>query len=206
MFKLKKNPYCNSRHYPGHLCTVEKKQQKDILGESEWSSCRETFLNNWQYTRNLSKYSSKKIIMYVGKDIQKHENVKNFINIIEDKLKLSQDNKITFLESDKPYYLLVNLGDWWTRPNYECRMSLLTIFLRAGLKYKGEEINSIKDICKLHRYLKSTEKAVEKFLDGFTRFSMAGYGIPHWVQAFHYKEDNFNLDLLKIPLPFKVKN
>lgn len=194
---IEKNPYSNTLN-AGDYALLKVKAEKNHYSIMEWFDCRETTCNRYYSNISTPSVSSELLVISLfEKEKGTSDKIKSFMKIIEDKLDLKEENRITYPDSDHSNILVCKLSPWWTRPNYEVRYSLLTILLRAGLNYSSE--NSVEDISKLHPYLTCTKNALERFLSGYTRYAIKS-DISKWRGTF---VDDRNLNLLEKPKKFK---
>jgi hypothetical protein len=127
-----------------------------------WQKCRETF---------AGEFDSATAGFYFSHDDGQSENIARFINKVE--IVADIDEKSLFYLTDKSFAMWIEPSMFWR----ECvlKRSLLTAFLRCGMKYKWEQDN-FDDALWSQSYTKITEHAVKRFLFGFTKIaSWEGY-------------------------------
>lgn len=134
----------------------------------DWHDCRDTFAEDF--------YDSK-FLFDAGSEIEVARVIK-YIRAIERKMGLKKRVKFQLTTCDK--IVCVCPSKFWLN---ECRLSLFTILLRAGRKYKG----SIKK-CDSKEYLAKTRPAVKRFLSGHTKYAVKSlYEFQGWVKTFKKK-------------------
>ncbi|RDJ35289.1 MAG: hypothetical protein DWQ19_10770 [Crenarchaeota archaeon] len=149
----------------------------------DWQTCREGF--HYYVSRNVDKFLLRYRRGATGRDIAA------FIGRIERKLQVSP--RTQFQYTGRRRTIWVEPSSWWTSKGM--RFSLFTILLRAAQYYKCSDRN-FKGALNSALYIKRTEKAVERFLQGYTNYTKKsnGYSYNGWLATFSRK----NIDLDKL--------
>lgn len=140
-----------------------------IIQTDHFFPCRETFSH---YFGNRNSY----ILMLLANDAEA-ERIKKFMGVIERKLKLKADSKLSF-NLVQPKRLLIGIPTWWR--NSLLRRDFLTAALRHGRYYKGDFEKALK----AQNYFKVTPEAVNKFLNGHTSLKRNS-DYDGWVNFFN---------------------
>lgn len=134
-----------------------------------WDACRDVFL--YRVTDDT------KIVLYKQLPT-KLTAIRKFIQRLEDVLKLKRKDRIVFCETDKKDIIALQISKWW---RVKHRISLLTMFLRIGRKYKCKQDNW-KDVIETEKkYTLNKNAAVFRFLRGYTELDDCKCG---WLDYF----------------------
>lgn len=129
-----------------------------ITGERiSWTTCRDIF-ESWCGIYSIKEFYFQRILT------SEMEKVAKFIEIVENKLKLSQEQRTIFRPTNESCVVQINWGKnfWHCNP---LRRSLFTALLRASNTFNG---SNFEEALWSQHYLNTTKKAVEKFLNGYT--------------------------------------
>lgn len=145
------------------------------LSTIQWITCRERFSSKYQksgfYFAHINKHN--KVIQ---------QNIIEFICKIED---LVGADKTKFVKTQVDFIIWIEPSEFWH--NCDMRMSLFTILLYASLNYDG---TNFENALFNHMYIKRTEKAVKRFLFGYTKFVKPDrFRRNWWVEFFHQKPE-----------------
>ena len=165
---------------------AKQTQQKPKLGsfaldkpELNWEVCRE----------NFSKFFPNKGFFF-SHEPKQGECIVLFLEKIEKILSLRSKSK--YAKTNLNFALWIEPAPFWL--DCHMRKSLLTLFLRAGIKYHPQEDN-FQEALLSQNFIASSKNAVYRFLFGFTEFQ--GYpkmavGIGKgWNSYFKNKPDAF---------------
>ncbi len=142
---------------------------------------------NWAYCRDsilrLNLFHKLTPTLYFCSGSSKNsEKVVKFISYIEDKLKLTKENRIDFTVFENNSYIirLQNMDKFWAKNTL--RRQFFTTLIRCGCNalYEKTYANTIK------HHFHSTHKAAEKFLSGYTRLSRGR--LNGWYDTFKNKK------------------
>ena len=160
-----------------------------------WRSCREYFARDF--------IESTKSFFMAHSNKSQQPCIANFIWKVEDILALNENT--TFAPTQYPNILCVKPAEFWK--TCEMRRSLLTAMLRAGRVY--DDSNKFENVLFESRHLKGTNRALMRFMFGFTRYDGpkldTNPGSDHlidrgWYWAFHNADDKKVRDYLKWPV------
>ncbi len=146
-------------------------QKRDgLLMIDDWFFCREDFF--WE-SRTLTHF-----FMWGVKGRLK--GVADFMKHVERKLKVS--SKTQFGPTQVPQVMWIRPSPWWK--SGKMKWSLYSALLRAGLQYKGDYEEALFST----QYTKKTRYAVERFMDGHTKF-VGRSCLIGWMNQFFYGEE-----------------
>lgn len=156
-----------------------------------WYTCRERFANVFRvdtmtgfYFAPVIKSDEIKFKPYPEGNIIAKENILMFINKIEGALGVSPS---LFKETNVNFVIWIEPSSFWLTgiepSSKEMKMSLFTILLYASLSYDNKKDN-FEEALFGHEYIKRTEKAVKRFLFGFTKFVKINNKRNWWVETF----------------------
>lgn len=151
----------------------------------EWIDCRERFTP-------LIRRSH--VGFYFSHSEGEGEAVAGFIRKTEEILDVPFS---TFYQTNRYYATWIEPSEFWM----ECqmRLSLLTILVRAGLRFDPHRKN-YEECLYGHPYVKLTQDAVQRFLCGFTNFVPPRKNYCHgWVFTFKNQSLNKIRDWLVLP-------
>lgn len=181
-----------------HKKTAKQTNKKPEFGwyaldhkELIWDHCREDFSKKIN-SNTLGFYFSCKNKNFVSSFIEKTEDI--LINA-----SLHKINRSKFYSTNLNFVIWIEPSDFWMC----CSMkrSLFTMLLRCGLEYNPDLSNYE---CSLFdsEYSKTTKRAIERFLYGFTEFvddqEHVGIG-KGWVSFFSNKDPNLIYKKLRMP-------
>lgn len=139
---------------PGSFC-----RPKDVINgryrAGTWFDCREV----WHYEMRYCP-----LFFYSHKN-GKSGSIMEFIKKIEDKLGVPKSH---IGPTQRKTICWIEPSQWWI--NRAMRRSFYTILLRVGQEYKPEKDN-FEEALFSHIYTQSTRFAVERFLDGYTKYT-----------------------------------
>ncbi len=146
-------------------------------------SCRDIFKGHFHK-------NNKNVYFRLNKSLHDFGNLVQFINKVEKRLKIKE--KTTFFETLDPRTAKIIVSSFWL--DHWLKRSLFTLLIRCGTKTKRNE--SISKGLDRHWYAKSTKKAINKFLNGYTELGKSYLSGPQrgWKTCFY---GNKHLDYLK---------
>jgi hypothetical protein len=151
------------------------------------------FLREWMFCRDhLQRHKINRFI-YATSD---HKPVAAFIQKIEDQLKLGERTQFGPTQVDLAMW--IKPAKFWLE--YAMRRSLFTALIRAGNNYNRKEDN-FEEALWSEDYLKDTKYAVQRFLNGYTRYTGKKSG---WHNQF-YANGTFEWDVTAPPPPTLAK-
>lgn len=155
------------RLYRGSFSKIEFTKFDGTLVAKEWLYCRE-------YFQDESAGITKMLFCHTA---HRCKNIAAFLNIVEDKLKISK----SIVGPTQRYNISwLNISRFWTSTSM--KRSLFTILLRCGVNYKPKEDNFDSALFS-NVYTKNTEYAVRRFLDGHTKYTGKRKG---WYNQFYW--------------------
>jgi hypothetical protein len=178
----KKYSIYNQGHYMPTFGSfaIGQKKGRNYLTIGYWYNCREAFANVFT---SKTKY----IVFYHRKNAG--QRITKFINRIEKQVKVWPRSEITGIKNRPGSQISVmKVSRWWTKN--PARKSLLTILLRCGENYKW---NNFEKALKSNLYIRKTKKAVDKFLQGHTRW--VGF-FAGWFDQFNSYSDEDSIEKL----------
>lgn len=126
----------------------------------EWSKCRE------QFHRKLTE--AQQSVFYLAMPPNKEESIACLIYKIEEIISFNFPvEKSKFCRTNKDYALWIEPSSFWKECN--AKMSLFTIFVRAGMDYDYKKDN-FDDVIYKQNLICEVSYSVERFLYGFTKF------------------------------------
>ncbi len=149
-----------------------------------WQRCREQF--EARFTETTRGF-------YFSHQVNHGSRVAEFISKTEDVLGLSNDNRTLYATTNRSFALWIEPSEFWK----SCRMkrSLFTILLRCGKGYDKEKDN-YEEMLYEEKYVFDTEKAIQRFLFGFTDFVEDEIALGNeykkqkgWVNTFRSKTE-----------------
>ena len=164
-----------SRHqriYRGSFSKIEYTKFDGTLVAKEWLYCREYFQEESTGIRR----------MLFCHTAHRCKNIAAFIFQIENKLNI--DEKTIIGPTQRYNISWIRLSPWWSSTSM--KRSLFTIFLRCGVFYKIKEDN-FEDAVFSSIYTKNTKYAVQRFLEGNTRYNGKKSG---WYNQFFWGGGN----------------
>ena len=142
------------------------------LVAKEWLYCREYFQDESNGIRRMLFCHS----------AHRCKNISAFINILENKLNLSEK---TIIGPTQRYNISwINVSPWWTKSSM--KRSLFTILLRCGVNFRPKE-NNFEQALFSSIYTKHTEYAVRRFIEGYTTYTGKKKG---WYNQFYWGGGN----------------
>lgn len=173
VFVNNNNKYITIRPKAGTFGMVKEKKVKNYLDKWEiekWVSCRDAFQSE---SSNIKKF------LFV-QGLNKGLNVIAFIDKVE--IILGVHPKTCMGLTQRKDIIWIEPSSWWTKSGM--RRSLFTILLRAGRNYKRSKDN-FKEALFSIEYTKDTKFAVERFLNGYTKYQGRTSG---WLNQFSWCE------------------
>lgn len=153
---------------PGPGSFAKIKYQNGFFVAGNWQSCREV----WHRIGRREKF-----FLY-SHEISKGKTISNFITALEKRLGL---RKFTVIgPTQRKTISWIKPASWWI--SGAMRNSFFTIALRAGYNYKGNFEEALFE----HIYFRETRYAVERFLNGYNRYSGKMSG---WYHQFYLCPD-----------------
>jgi hypothetical protein len=160
------------RLYRGSFSKIEFTKFDGTLVAKEWLYCREYFQDESNGIRR----------MLFCHTAHRCKNIAAFMAIIEDKLKIKEKSLIG--PTQRYNISWINVSPFWT--NTSMKRSLFTIFLRCGVIYKIKQDN-FNEALLSSIYIRHTEYAVRRFLDGNVRYTGKKKG---WYNQFYWGGGN----------------
>lgn len=169
--------------------------------ELNWEHCRENF------SKIFKQHMSGLFFSHLPEN---DSNISSFIQKTEQILivgALQKINKSKFYNTNLNFALWVEPSSFWMK----CPMkrSLFTLLLRCGSYYDKNKDNYEEALYSVD-YSKSTKKALQRFLYGFTEFSYNGENFEGigkgWVSYFANKDCSSVCSKLKSPKEFSKTN
>lgn len=150
----------------GSFSKIHCSRSDGTLVAQEWLYCREYFQDESAGIRRF---------LFCHKQ-NKCKNIALFIHKIENKLNLTERSIIGPTQRNNISWIRV--CSWWTCTSM--KRSLFTLLLRCGQNYKIYQDNFDESLFSI-MYTKETKYAVQRFLDGHTRYTGKKKG---WYKQF----------------------
>ena len=164
-----------SRHqkiYRGSFSKIEFTKFDGTLVAKEWLYCREYFQEESSGIRR----------MLFCHTAHRCKNIAAFVSQLENKLGIEEK---TIIGPTQRYNISwIRLSPWWSSTSM--KRSLFTIFLRCGVFYKIKD-NNFEDAVFSSIYTRNTRYAVQRFLEGNTRYTGKKSG---WYNQFFWGGGN----------------
>lgn len=146
-----------------------------------WRECRELFHIKMLVNKNENAF-------FYGCDAKHSKRIVAFVRKVEKKLGLSRSERVAFT-STTGNAIAITASEWWRE---EHRFQFLTIIIRAGQNYKGD---NFKKRLYENEYTKDTPHATKRFMEGHTKLNTKEK-FKGWVSFFHGRKPKKAKELL----------
>lgn len=148
-----------------------------------WHTCREQF-------HNAIIHCKVKDFLFCC-NVTEKEKIVTFIAIVQDKIGLSNSNRVEISNTTQDNIIHIKVSPWWAAQNI--RLSFLTALLRCGRSYNGDFRAALFST----KYTAETKPAVDLFLGGRSKYLGNGSQWQATFSVYNGKVDYAERTLIK---------